>query len=611
MALPLRQRKLSIGDWQKVKEEDSRKEYFFLFLLNFKILNWINAAMKKYHLFLPLSLFLVWIGCESPKTEPKAIMYFGGDILTMVGNAPEYAEALVEKEGKILFVGSMEEAMEKAGKGHQMVDLQGKTLVPGFIDGHAHFGAFGAQAITANLLAAPDGNCNSIDELIAELKRWHNENGIEKTQGWIIGMGFDDAVLAEKRFPTRHDLDQVSTEVPVMTVHISGHFTSVNTKGLEVLGITADTPNPNGGLIRREQDGKTPNGVLEELAAIPGMIKAITPGTPELNDLYLDAGQKMAASFGYTTAQEGRAMTNHEQLADYAERGKFYLDVNSYIDYSFPQYLRSKWYSRQYTNHYRIAGLKLTLDGSPQGRTAWRTTPYLLPPDGQEKGYSGYPAIADDEEVRSIVDSAFANNWQLLTHCNGDAAADQLFRALNSAAEKYGNEDRRNVLIHGQLIRMDQLDSLKKYEVVASLFPMHTFYWGDWYKEIIGPEKANQISPIKSALSKGIHVTSHTDAPVAFPNLMMILHTSVNRVSRSGSVMGESERLTPYEALKAITIWGAWQHFEEDSKGTLEEGKLADLVILERNPLKVDPMTLKDIRVLETIKEGKSIYKRE
>ena len=287
-----------------------------------------------------------------------------------------------------------------------------------------------------------------------------------------------------------------------------------------------------------------------------------------------------------------------------------YMDVNSWIDYSVPKYMRSEWYSKEYKNHYRIGGLKLTLDGSPQGRTAWRTMPYLIPPDGQKKGYKGYPAIPADEDVQNIVDSAFANNWQLKVHCNGDAAADQLFRAVNKAAAKYGNQDRRTVLIHGQLIRMDQLDSLKKYDMVGSFFPMHTFYWGDWYKEIIGPDKAQQISPIKSALKKGIRVTSHTDAPVALPNLMMIMWTTVNRVSRSGTVIGPDERLTPYEALKSITIWGAEQFFEENTKGTLTPGKLADMVVLDKNPLKVDPMTLKDIVVLETIKEGKTIYKK-
>jgi predicted amidohydrolase YtcJ len=139
---------------------------------------------------------------------------------------------------------------------------------------------------------------------------------------------------------------------------------------------------------------------------------------------------------------------------------------------------------------------------------------------------------------------------------------------------------------------------------------MHTFYWGDWYTKIVGPQQASAISPINSALKKGVRVTSHTDAPVALPNLMMIMWTTVNRVSRSGKLLGADERLTPYQALQTITIWGADQHMEQDRKGSLKAGKLADLVILDKNPLKVDPMTLKDIKVMETIKEGKSIYRK-
>jgi len=540
----------------------------------------------------------------------KATMYFGGDIISMEGDNASYAESIVVKEGKIVFVGNKDEAMKAAGEGHAMIDLQGKTLVPGFIDGHAHFAGFGAQAVGANLLASPDGNVNDIDGLISELKTWHEKNGTDKSKGWIYGMGFDDAVLKEKRFPTKDDLDKVSKDIPVCIVHISGHFCSMNSKGLEMSKITAASKNPPGGVIRRMPGIQEPNGVLEELAAIPVFFNIISPTDPALADFYLDKGQDMAASFGYTTAQEGRAMTNHEQLAAFAEKGKLKLDVVSYIDYTFPKYMRSKWYAKTYNNHYRIGGYKLTLDGSPQGRTAWRTMPYLLPPDGQKPGYKGYPAIADDKKVMSIYDSAFANNWQILTHANGDAAIDQMIRCMKPAAAKYGNNDRRNVLIHGQYIRFDQLDSLNKLDVVASLFPMHTFYWGDWHKQIIGDSLGNLISPIKTGLNKGLHVTSHTDAPVAFPNLMMIMWTTVNRVSRSGAVIGAGEKLTAYEALQSITIWGAYQHFEESTKGTLKAGKLADLVILDKNPLKVDPMTLKDIKVMETIKDGKSIYKK-
>lgn len=572
--------------------------------------------MKK-SIFTVFAVAMLLLACKKEEKTTHstdsgvAEVYYNGDIITMEGNEPTYAEAVVVKDGKILYVGTESEAMKQAGAGHIMKDLEGKTLVPGFFDGHCHFFAFGSQAISANLLASPDGKCNNMDDLIQELKSWYQKNGTSKTQGWIIGIGFDDAALKEKRFPTKEDLDKVSKDVPVIAMHISAHFCSVNSKGLEVLGINATTKNPEGGLIRRVNGTNEPNGVLEELAAMPSMIKIITPTNKEIGDLYMDEGQKMAASYGYTTANEGRAMANHEQMADYATRGKFYIDVNSWIDYTYPQYMSSKWYSKEYQNHYRIGGLKLTLDGSPQGRTAWRTTPYLLPPDGQKKGYKGYPAIPKDEDVEKIVDDAYKNNWQLKAHTNGDAAADQLFRAVNKASKKYGNKDRRTILIHGQLIRMDQLDSIKKYDIVGSFFPMHTFYWGDWYKEIIGPDKAQQISPTKSALKKGVRITTHTDAPVAMPNLMMIVHTAVNRTSRSGTIMGPEERLTPYEALQSITIWGAYQFFEENKKGSIKAGKLADMVVLDQNPLKIDAKKIKDIVVLETIKEGKSVYKKE
>ncbi len=568
------------------------------------------------NLLFALILSIVFAGCgqSTQKTTGKDaadVIYFGGDIITMEGDSAVYAEAIAVKNGKIIFVGKKADAEKLQGDSTKMNDLKGKTMTPGFFDGHCHFAGFGAQAVGANLLASPDGNANSVDDIVKELKDWYAKNGTDKTKGWIFGMGYDDAVLKEQRHPTKEDLDKVSTEVPVVIVHISGHFCVMNSKGLELSKITSQSRDPEGGVIRRMPGTQEPNGVLEELAALPVFIPILTPTDPKNIDYFMDKGQELALRFGYTTAQEGRAMDNHEQLVSYAKSGRLKIDVVSYVDYAFSKYMRSEWDSRNYKDHYRIGGLKLTLDGSPQGRTAWRTIPYLIPPDGQKEGYMGYPAFPDDEKVKAIMDSAFANNWQLCTHANGDAAIDQYIRCMRPAIEKYGNKDRRNVLIHGQFIRKDQLDSLKEMKVILSLFPMHTFYWGDWYKIIIGDSLANKISPINTAWKMGMMPTSHTDAPVAFPNLMMVMWATVNRVSRSGIVIGAEERLPPYEALKAITTWSAYQHFEENTKGTLTVGKLGDLVILSDNPLKIDPMKIKDIVVLETIKEGKSIYKKE
>jgi predicted amidohydrolase YtcJ len=528
----------------------------------------------------------------------------------MKGDLPKYVEALVVNGGKITFVGSLSEAKENAAEGHKYIDLNGKTLLPGFIDGHAHFSSFSSQAIGAQILPPPDAGAKDIPALLNILNEWNTPQNRALT-GWVFGMGFDDSVLEEKRFPTKHDLDQVSTEFPIMIIHISGHFAVLNSKGLEMLNIDSSTKDPEGGFIRREESNE-PNGVLEELAAIPYYSKALTPLTAAAADLFFEAGQDMALSYGYTTAQEGRDMGNVDLLSSKAEAKKIKLDVVSYVDYMFvDKYMSTKWNSKIYNNHYRIGGMKVTLDGSPQGRTAWRTEPYLILPDGAKKGYKGYPAIPEDSTLISLYEMGFKNNWQILTHANGDAAMDQMIRAMKNVVEKYDNEGRRDVLIHGQYIREDQLDSIKDLNVIVSLFPLHTFYWGDWHKQIIGDSLGNKISPTRTALDKGLKLTIHTDAPVALPNLMRMVGISVERKSRSGQIIGENEKLTPYEALKAITDWSAYQHFEEETKGTLEVGKTADMVILDNNPLKVEPSAIKDIKVIETIKDGASVYTKK
>jgi len=548
---------------------------------------------------------------ESSKIAENQTLYYGGDIVTMSGNEPNYVESIVTNADSIIFTGHLSEA-KRLFPSAKKLNLKGKTLLPGFIDAHAHFAGFPSQSIGAQILPPPDAGADNINSLIEILKAWATPENIQLT-GWIFGMGFDDSVLEEKRFPTKEDLDKVSTVHPVMIVHISGHFCVVNTKGLELLKITAESPNPVGGLIRRIAGTDEPNGVLEELAAIPFMPMVLGPKTEEAVKVFLTAGQDMALSYGYTTVQEGRAMPGSHLFLAYAANTNFLkLDVVSYIDYSVADsLLNTDWHSSSYKNHYRIGGVKLTLDGSPQGRTAWRTQPYLIPPDGAEEGYLGYPAIPSDDDVERIYENAFQNNWQIHTHANGDAAMDQMIRTLKKVTAKYGNENRRDVLIHGQYVREDQLDDFKDLNVIASLFPLHTFYWGDWHKQLIGDSLGNQISPTRTALNKGLRITIHTDAPVALPNLMRVIWTATNRVSRSGAIIGEKERLTPYEALKCITEWSAYQHFEEKNKGSLEIGKLADLVVLDANPLKVDLDKIKDIIVLQTIKEGNIVYERK
>ncbi len=556
---------------------------------------------------------VVLAGCSKKPAEttlPGAaadLIITGGPIVTMEGDQPATAEAIVVDDGRITFVGSKADALKQKAVGTVVKDLGGKTLMPGFIDGHAHAQQFGMQAVGANLLAPPDGTVNTVDDVVEKLKSFAAGPDVART-GWIFGVGYDDALLG--RHPTREDLDQVSTTLPVMATHISGHFAAVNTFGLKLIGYNASTPNPEGGVIRREADGKTPNGVLEELAAIPHML-TLQPTTREGKDYFLNRGLEMAKSYGYTTANEGRMFgPMHADMADAARRGLVDIDFIGWMDYTGRSALDTG-FSDTYSNHYRLGGLKITLDGSPQGRTAWRTVPYLIPPDGQDAGYKGYPAIPDTRQVEAYIDEAFAKGWPVKVHTNGDAAIDQLFEALKPVVARNGVKPGQVMLIHGQFIRPDQVQALRSLGIFPSMFPMHTFYWGDWYKQIVGPEQAQRIAPMRSILNTGLHATSHTDAPVALPNLMQVVWATVNRTSRSGTVIGPDERVTPFEAMKMITLWGAEQFGEQANKGSIKEGKLADLVVLSDNPITMDPAEINQVQVLETIKEGKTVWVRD
>ncbi|MBJ9985029.1 amidohydrolase [Acinetobacter sp. S40] len=571
----------------------------------------IDQRMLSMCLFLPLL-----IGCSSspPKNQVylhPSQLYFNGDIITMTGDQPQYAEAVLVQDGKIKFVGPLNQAKQQASI-ITPIDLKGKTLLPGFIDAHGHAYNAGIQAISANLLAPPDGSVTDIESIISQLNQWKdkNQNLVGKYK-WIIGFGYDDSQLKEQRHPTADDLDKVSTDYPVLIVHQSGHLGVMNHKALELVGYNAQTPDPQGGIIRREKNSTQPNGVLEEMAFFGPLFATMAKLDQDANDKIALAGMNSYLKFGFTTLQEGRATAEAcNTWRELGQKNELKVDVACYPDIQAQlPYMEKTGVQKIYDHHFRVAGVKLSLDGSPQGRTAWLTKPYTHPPEGQNKNYVGYPAIPTESEVDKLVDTAYKNNWQILTHVNGDAALDEYITAVDKAVKKYGLKDRRSVAIHAQTARFDQLDQMKTLHIIPSFFSMHTYYWGDWHRDVtLGKDRAYKISPAQTALNKGMIFTEHHDAPVALPNSMMIVFTAVNRTSRSGDIIGPEERISPYNALRSITTWAAYQYFEENQKGTLEQGKLADLVILDQNPLKIKPTEIKDIQVLETIKEGNVVY---
>ena len=539
------------------------------------------------------------------------IIYKGGSILTMSDAQPR-AEAVAVADGKVLAVGSAQEVMKLKSKDTQVIDLKDQAMIPGFVDAHGHVLMIGLQAMSANMLPEPDGEVNDIPALQGVLKTWAEKNEeLVKEVNLILGFGYDDAQLKELQHPTANDLDQVSSDIPVYVVHQSGHIGVGNSRALEVVGFDSDSENPAGGVIRHKEGSNEPNGVLEETPHFMAMVKLLSAVDAKGAQSMFKAGMDLIASYGYTTAQEGRATLGQAKLMrSTADSGEVKLDVVVYPDVltnDAKAFIKNN-HGRQYKNRLRIGGAKLTIDGSPQGFTAWRDRPYYNPTPNFRSDYLGYPAATSDQ-VFDAIEWAYANNVQILTHSNGEAASDLLIAAIKDATEKYGMADRRPVLIHGQFLREDQVDSFKALDVFPSLFPMHTFYWGDWHRDrTVGPENADNISPTGWLVKRGMKFSTHHDAPVAFPDSMRVLDATVTRRSRSGDIIGPDQRVDVMTALKAMTIWPAYQHFEDSSKGSIEAGKLADFVILSTDPTAVDSETLDQIKVVETIKEGASVY---
>jgi predicted amidohydrolase YtcJ len=372
-------------------------------------------------------------------------------------------------------------------------------MLPGFVDSHGHAFMIGLQATTANVLPAPDGEVNDIDTLVRVLSDWaeQNEAAVQRVE-WIIGFGYDNAQLSEQRHPTRDDLDRVSKDIPVLIIHQSGHMGVVNSKALEIAGVTAATQDPPGGRFARVAGGQEPNGFAEEYAFFALLGAVAQNFDDEVNDLFVVEGTKMLASFGYTTGQEGRAVEGTvASMRRVADTGDLPIDLVAYPDILEVEQIEP---SMSYTNGFRIGGAKLTIDGSPQGKTAWLSRPYFVPPEGQTPDYAGYAAVTP-EQAQDAVEKAFANGWQILTHANGDAAIDLLIAAVELAKQKHPEVDNRPVLIHGQTLRHDQVEQLQRLGIFPSLFPMHTFYWGDYHRTRCWARSERRTSPPRAGYS--------------------------------------------------------------------------------------------------------------
>jgi len=538
------------------------------------------------------------------RQPPARQVFINGSVLTM-DQHNSVAEAIAVENDQITAIGSTAEIKKLITNDTVVNDLEGRTLIPGFVDAHSHFPGSGLGALGEDLNSPPIGSIVKISQIIVKLKA-----RAEKTKKgeWVYGFGYDDTLISEKRHLTRFDLDKVSTEHPVFISHISGHLGAANTMALKTVGIVAGTPNPEGGIIRRDKNGD-PDGVLEEKAKDKASALAMKITIGKYLNMLSKANQDYAEA-GVTTAQNGLSSEMIIKGLSFSSKyGLIPLRLVIWPNYKVgDKIINGEFKVDQHNSKMlKIGAVKLIADGSIQGYTGYLSKPYFVPFKG-DKEYRGYPVIGRGKLVSQV--KKFHNaGQQLAIHGNGDACIDNILYAYAEAQKEYPRQDTRHILVHAQMTRNDQLDLIQKLGVVPSFYSAHTYYWGDRHRDIfMGPERAMRMSPAKSALDRGIRFTIHLDTPVVPMNPLLLIWSAVNRISSSGKVIGKAERISKIQALRATTIDSAWQMFLETTVGSIEPGKYADLVILSEDPL-TSSTPIRDIKVLETFVGGRSIYK--
>ncbi len=582
--------------------------------------------MKKYlAIFCLMGLF----ACNgnqnnSVSGSDSATVYFNGDIITMEGDSAVYAEALVEKAGKILFVGDKASALKEAGSKVIQVDLAGKTLLPGFIDTHGHMVYFGKNLMDQSLTGVKD-----IPEII---QRMQSHIAQVPGDGWIVGMGYAPLKMKELRHPTADELDKVSMDRPVLIVHSSGHGGSMNHALMKLLHIDEKTVDPAGGEYIREKGSKMPAGPMEETALID--VRNQRPAfTGEAADKVIKEASRIWASNGQTTAMEcglGLGADDISIVENAIEKKILPIDLvvfskeSATDDVVNAAYGVGESYSstatgnatkllsdrvdldKRYINRVRLGGIKFWLDGSPA--LAWMSEAFTSPPPGRAPGFKGYGQIPDSV-IFSFFDKYWKTNMQINMHVMGDEAIEQALRAIEAAVKKHGMSDHRPVFVHCGYARPDQIARMKAVGAIPSFLSIALYVQGDEIEILWGAKRASNGMAMQSMLKAGVPFTLSHDAPISAPMIMPLISAAVNRVTNTGKLIGADQRISPYQALQAVTSAAAYQIKEEKSKGTLQVGKVADFVMLDQNPLKVLPASLAGIKVVETIKEGKSIFK--
>jgi len=570
-------------------------------------------------LYRKITLFIALLACAAWYLIPAHQIFVNAQVITM-HDAQPLASALVVRRGRIEYVGSVAKALSFKRWYSRVIDVRGRTLLPGIVDAHSHFLTTGLAAVTVDLSPPPDGQTSSLDLLYARVRE-----AIATTEpgAWIIGFNYDNTAYPEARHPDKRVLDSLSAEHKIYLRHSSGHMGVANSAGLQELNTAAnalidETLAP---FIGRYPDSLELNGLLQEHAA-PSLDRFVRELSVFQQISVVRRAVHNYLSQGVTTAQDGVSSLSQLRLYRWLSRlGIVPLRLNLWAMHSgLQKELRSEQLTAaaQHDKKMNLSAVKIIVDGSPQGYTAFLSKPYFFNA-ASNPHYHGH-ALYSNAQLREWVTSYRALGWSLAIHANGDAAIDQVLTVLaeikrqspdliglHTHATKLPEPRPDVILVHAQTIRQDQIEKLGALGVSPSYFATHTYYWGDWHmRKSLGPLRAARISPLKSTEVAGIRYSIHSDAPVTKINPMQLLWSAVNRQTANGIELGPQERVSKMAALNAMTLAAAWQSGVDTSVGSIEVGKHADIIELSANPLQANDV--RDIRVLKTYIGGKKVY---
>lgn len=523
-----------------------------------------------------------------------------GPIHTM-NDARPFVEAVCVSEGRIICMGTKEEVLDFASSGrYDVIDASQYHVYPGFIDSHSHLSGY--SGMIDDVFCGI--SCGSIENILDSLKRQAADPAFD----WVLGYGYDDTGLPGGRHLTRTELDGVSREKPVLVRHVSLHFAYANSLALEMLGFDAET-RIEGGEIELDEHG-LPTGLITEAAAFKAF--SLLP-TPSLEQTKSNIAKAMAEynRQGITSFVDsaigilGDAETIVKAYGELAREGK--MTARGWLQATSSVVDRWQgWYQGSETEeeYLRLGGLKLFGDGSIQAFTAALSEDYFSMP-----GWRG--SFVDAPELLQEKISAYnAMGVQVAVHCNGDAAIEAALCAFEKAFSEYPRPELHHTVVHAQTASFDQLKRMKACGVLPTLFPIHIYLWGDRHRNIfLGPERASRMDPAGDCARLGLPFGLHVDTPVALPTVLANIHHAVNRRTSGGAVLGEDQRISVREGLKAYTSDAARFCQRENECGTIGVGRFADFVCLDRALEDAVPDEVGDTRVMMTICGGKVVFR--